>query len=119
MPPHPLARWNSGLAWSTPRSNSGSRPGFTSIWAISRITGLPLLLAVSGAPTAEMVLGPAHNLIEQDRHRRQHADQGEQLGRPEALGILHRVVADAGDRDIELGQQHAEQHRRHAEAHAG
>src|SRR5882757_5750194 len=41
MPPQPLARRNTGAALVTPASNSTSMPGFTSIWAISRIMGFP------------------------------------------------------------------------------
>jgi hypothetical protein len=42
IPLQPLARWKIGAALATPVSNSCSRPGFTSIWAISRIIcGLP------------------------------------------------------------------------------
>src|SRR5690242_11056011 len=44
MPLQPLARWNSGVAFFTPASNSDSSPGFTSICAISRnMLVLPLL----------------------------------------------------------------------------
>src|SRR5579883_1176404 len=39
MPLHPLARAKSGAALATLASNSASRPGFTSICAISRNTG--------------------------------------------------------------------------------
>ena len=36
-PWQPLARWNTGVAFLTPVSNSVSMPSFTSIWAISMI----------------------------------------------------------------------------------
>jgi hypothetical protein len=42
-----------------------------------------------------MHLGPAHDLVQHDRHRSQDRDQAEQLGRIEVLSEHLREVADA------------------------
>src|SRR5215470_7168555 len=64
------------------------------------------LIRSFGAPSGETGFSAPHDGVEHDRHGGEHANQSQQLGGIEILGEQGGEIADAGDRHIELSQQH-------------